>query len=57
MYEDDNTMDEESIEDIVERMFGSDEEGDEYEGEIVYEIQLTEILKLKHLEQTSPAHN
>jgi hypothetical protein len=43
LEEDDNMMDEESIEDIVERMFGSDEDGDEYEEEneeIVYEIQM-----------------
>jgi hypothetical protein len=41
--EDDNFMGEESIEDIVERMFGSKDEGDEYEEEneeIVYEIQM-----------------
>ena len=47
MYEDDNMMDEESIEDIVERMFNSDneelEEEDDLYGmdeEIVYEIQM-----------------
>jgi hypothetical protein len=41
LEEDDNLMGEESIEDIVERMFGSDDESDELE-EIVYEIQMDE---------------
>jgi hypothetical protein len=41
LEEDDNLMGEESIEEIVERMFGSDDESDELE-EIVYEIQMDE---------------
>ena len=41
LEEDDNLMGEESIEEIVERMFGTDDESDELE-EIVYEIQMDE---------------
>ena len=41
LEEDDNLMGEESIEEIVERMFGSDDESDELD-EIVYEIEMGE---------------
>ena len=41
LEEDDNLMGEESIEEIVERMFGSDDEPDELD-EIVYEIEMGE---------------